>query len=62
MSIASVQFVEMVREATQLVKKDIFFCVRCLQKTRHVFMWKEGRWEVYGCEKCGNRCVKREII
>jgi predicted RNA-binding Zn-ribbon protein involved in translation (DUF1610 family) len=55
MSEASVQFVEMVREAAQTVKKGImFFCMRCQWFTRHeVTRYEDG--SMYQCEKCGHQ-------
>jgi predicted SprT family Zn-dependent metalloprotease len=59
MSIASVQFVEMVREAAAAVptvKKRIpFFCQRCRRITRHEVTMYEDGWSMYRCEKCGHQ-------
>ena len=63
MSVASVQFVEMAREANRPVKKKILcFCVRCQRKTRHLFIGKEGRWDMHRCEICGQQMRERELI
>ena len=57
MSVATVQFVEMVREAMNVtVSRNLheIFCEYCGLISEH-FLDDKGEWEIYTCASCGNK-------
>lgn len=57
MSVATVQFVEMVREATsRIVSGNLseIFCEYCGAISEHS-LDDRGEWEIYTCASCGNK-------
>jgi len=63
MSKASVQFVEMVREAAAQDERVSIrhYCLTCGRTTVHVLTEARGKWERYTCDVCGDQlsyCVR----
>ena len=57
MSVATVQFVEMVREAMNVtVSRNLYeiFCEYCGLISEHA-LDDRGEWEIYTCASCGNK-------
>ncbi len=57
MSVATVQFVEMIREAMNVkVSRNLYkiFCEYCGLVSEH-FLDDRGEWEIYTCVPCGNK-------